>query len=78
MSITYTLFVTFFTFSGVLAQEAKTYKIRTVAFYNLENLFDTVNDSLTFDDDRTRMERIIGPLNAITIKFTICPRYCRK
>ena len=53
MSITYTLFVTFFTFSGVLAQEAKTYKIRTVAFYNLENLFDTVNDSLTFDDDRT-------------------------
>jgi len=24
-----------------------------VAFYNLENLFDTVNDSLTFDDDRT-------------------------
>ena len=53
MSITYALFVTFFTFSGVLAQEAKTYKIRTVAFYNLENLFDTVNDSLTYDDDRT-------------------------
>ena len=29
------------------------YKIRTVAFYNVENLFDTVNDSLTNDDDRT-------------------------
>ncbi|RAJ13853.1 endonuclease/exonuclease/phosphatase family protein [Arenibacter echinorum] len=53
MSITYTLFVTFFAISGALAQEAKTYKIRTVAFYNLENLFDTVNDSLTLDDDRT-------------------------
>lgn len=29
------------------------YRVRTVAFYNLENLFDTFNDSLTFDDDRT-------------------------
>lgn len=35
------------------AQLANTYKIRTVAFYNVENLFDTLNDSLTFDDDRT-------------------------
>ena len=32
MSITYTLFVTFFAISGALAQEAKTYKIRTVPF----------------------------------------------
>ncbi len=31
------------------------FKIRTLAFYNLENLFDTENDSLTFDDDRTPM-----------------------
>ena len=29
------------------------YQIRTVAFYNVENLFDIENDSLTFDDDRT-------------------------
>ncbi len=29
------------------------YKIRTVAFYNVENLFDIKNDSLIFDDDRT-------------------------
>ena len=29
------------------------YEIRTIAFYNLENLFDTKNDSLVFDDDRT-------------------------
>ena len=36
-----------------LSQEKKTYSIRTIAFYNVENLFDTENDSLTFDDDRT-------------------------
>ncbi|MEM8928428.1 MAG: endonuclease/exonuclease/phosphatase family protein [Bacteroidota bacterium] len=31
----------------------KVYSIRTVAFYNVENLFDTLNDSLIFDDERT-------------------------
>ncbi len=36
-----------------ISQEKKTYKIRTIAFYNVENLFDTENDSLVFDDDRT-------------------------
>ncbi len=35
------------------AQQEKQYKIRTIAFYNVENLFDTKNDTLTFDDDRT-------------------------
>lgn len=35
------------------AQQEKQYKIRTIAFYNVENLFDIENDSLTFDDDRT-------------------------
>ena len=35
------------------AQEPDTYQIRTIAFYNLENLFDTKNDSLVYDDDRT-------------------------
>ncbi len=29
------------------------YNVRSVAFYNLENLFDTTNDSLIFDDART-------------------------
>ncbi|PIF00660.1 MAG: endonuclease [Maribacter sp.] len=37
----------------VLSQKGKTFKIRTIAFYNVENLFDTQNDSLIFDDDRT-------------------------
>ena len=34
-------------------QKGKQYQVRTVAFYNVENLFDTKNDTLTFDDDRT-------------------------
>lgn len=29
------------------------YLVRTLAFYNVENLFDTVNDTLIADDDRT-------------------------
>lgn len=33
--------------------EQHRYRIRTIAFYNLENLFDTTNDSLVYDDDRT-------------------------
>ena len=37
----------------LFAQDASSFKITTVAFYNLENLFDTENDPLTFDDDRT-------------------------
>lgn len=42
----------FIPFTG-LSQEKKKYQIRTIAFYNLENLFDTKNDTLIFDDDRT-------------------------
>ncbi|SDL66446.1 Endonuclease/Exonuclease/phosphatase family protein [Kriegella aquimaris] len=38
---------------GTVAQDSRQYQIRTIAFYNVENLFDTTNDSLTFDDDRT-------------------------
>ena len=34
-------------------QDIKTYKVHTVAFYNLENLFDYEDDPLTFDNDRT-------------------------
>ena len=35
------------------AQEKKSYRVHTVAFYNVENLFDTENDPITYDDDRT-------------------------
>jgi exonuclease III len=34
-------------------EEQGRYYVRCVAFYNLENLFDTVNDTLVFDDERT-------------------------
>jgi len=47
---TVALIVILLTFAG---QAQKQYKIRVVAFYNIENLFDTVNDSSTYDDDRT-------------------------
>lgn len=39
--------------SVLVAQEKKEFKVNTVAFYNLENLFDFEDDPLTFDDDRT-------------------------
>jgi hypothetical protein len=38
------------------AQEKKTYKIHTIAFYNLENLFDTINDPTKFDEASPIME----------------------
>lgn len=38
---------------SIFCQSEKKYKLRCVAFYNVENLFDTKNDSLIFDDDRT-------------------------
>jgi hypothetical protein len=38
----------------VWSQEKDTaYEVVSVAFYNLENLFDTLNDPNTRDDDRT-------------------------
>jgi hypothetical protein len=33
--------------------KSKKYDIRTIAFYNVENLFDTINDPKKFDNDRT-------------------------
>lgn len=33
--------------------QQKEYKIINIAFYNVENLFDTENNPFTFDDDRT-------------------------
>lgn len=34
-------------------QKGKNYEVVTVAFYNVENLFDTLDDPKTLDDDRT-------------------------
>lgn len=46
-------FLLFFAFTVVNAQQKKEYKVNTIAFYNVENLFDTENDPITYDDDRT-------------------------
>jgi len=45
----------FFLFCGLIirAQDKNLYEIHTIAFYNVENLFDTIKDSLVFDDDYT-------------------------
>lgn len=51
------LFVFVFVFSlNLLAQQDKRYKIHTIAFYNLENLFDTINDPLKNDEASPIME----------------------
>lgn len=42
-------------FIPLSAQQKIDYSVECIAFYNVENLFDTVNDSLTFDDDRTEL-----------------------
>lgn len=42
------------------AQEDKKFKIHTVAFYNLENLFDTINDPDKFDEASPIMEMNTG------------------
>ncbi|WP_035646267.1 endonuclease [Flavobacterium sp. ASV13] len=45
-------FLLFFSISSLFAQPKK-YNIHTVAFYNFENLFDTINDPSTNDDEWT-------------------------
>lgn len=44
------------TFIAINAQEKKTYKIHTIAFYNLENLFDPIDDPTKFDEASPIME----------------------
>lgn len=46
--------------STLCAQESKKFKIHTVAFYNLENLFDTINDPTKFDEASPIMEMSNG------------------
>lgn len=49
----YLFFFICFCYAFAKAQSEKIYKVQTIAFYNVENLFDTENDPITFDDDRT-------------------------
>ncbi|WP_027137865.1 endonuclease/exonuclease/phosphatase family protein [Gaetbulibacter saemankumensis] len=51
------LIITFLSFQNKgLCQEKKTFKVHTIAFYNLENLFDTINDPNKFDEASPIME----------------------
>jgi len=43
-------------FISGFAQEKKKFKVHTIAFYNLENLFDTINDPVKFDEASPIME----------------------
>ena len=52
MKVLYAILLSFFSLLAY-TQEERQYIIRTIAFYNIENLFDTENDTLVFDDDRT-------------------------
>ncbi len=50
------LFWLVFCFFFKMHTQEKTYKIHTIAFYNLENLFDTINDPKKFDEASPIME----------------------
>jgi endonuclease/exonuclease/phosphatase family metal-dependent hydrolase len=46
----------FFAFVNTNAQEKRKFKVHTVAFYNVENLFDTINNPNKFDEASPIME----------------------
>ena len=52
----YILIVLIFSCIRLNAQEDKKFKIHTIAFYNLENLFDSINDPLKNDEASPIME----------------------
>ena len=45
--------ILFINSAAIFGQEKKDYKMLSIAFYNLENLYDIYDDPLTFDNDRT-------------------------
>jgi len=54
---TYLLFFLLSIVNTIFSQkEEKRYMIRTIAFYNLENLFDTINDVTKNDEASPMME----------------------
>jgi hypothetical protein len=50
------LLILFFFVSKIEAQNKRTFKVHTIAFYNVENLFDTINDTTKFDERSPMME----------------------
>lgn len=52
----YACLILFFTISSLLNAQEKKFKIHTIAFYNLENLFDTINNPQKLDEYSPIME----------------------
>ena len=52
----YIILVFSFCFISVFAQNEKKYKVNTIAFYNLENLFDPEDDTTIYDEASPIME----------------------
>ncbi len=50
------IFILFFFVAKIEAQKKRTFKVHTIAFYNVENLFDTINDTTKFDERSPMME----------------------
>ena len=42
--------------SKIEAQSKRTFRVHTIAFYNVENLFDTINDPKKYDERSPIME----------------------
>ena len=53
IQIIFTFFLINFQFIACFAQQKSEYHILSIAFYNLENLYDIHDDPFKFDDDRT-------------------------
>ena len=59
MKIKSLLFITYlilFSFNSIAQNKERKFKIHTLAFYNLENLFDTINDVNKNDEASPIME----------------------
>ena len=50
------IFILFFFVAKIEAQKKRTFKVHTIAFYNVENLYDTINDTTKFDERSPMME----------------------
>lgn len=55
-------------FLRIEAQKARAFKVHTIAFYNVENLFDSINDPLKFDE--------ASPI--MSLKYDRCAVYAKK
>ncbi|MEH6703876.1 MAG: endonuclease/exonuclease/phosphatase family protein [Galbibacter orientalis] len=54
---------------SIIHSQENDYNIESIVFYNVENLYDTLNDTLTFDDDRTPDGKYQWNLDKYTLKI---------